>query len=123
MNYISQNIKLLRKQFNLTQDELAVQIDNKRHNIAAWEDGRGGPGVENLLKISNLFNIPLNDLISTPLDDNYFNMITEPTPPIPAMSLNSCMKLVEFLESELRTKNETIKSLLDLMRDFEQKRM
>jgi len=118
-NYISQNLKALRRIFNISQDKLAENINNKRHNIAAWEDGRAHPGITDLLKLSNFFNIDLNILLSEQIDDNYFNRAEEPPPAIPVLDLKTCISMLQYLESELKAKNEIIKSLIDLLKNKE----
>lgn len=119
MSNISQNLKLLRKQYNLTQDELALKINNERHNVAAWETNRAKPDVDTIQKLSNFFNIPLHDLINGVLDENYFNKVEEPPIPITNIGHSSCLKMIEFLEGEIKEKNQTIRALLQLMKENE----
>lgn len=115
MNFISQNIRTLRNHFNLTQDDLAIKIDTKRHNIAQWEVGRSHPSVEMLQKLCDLFEIPLNDVISKELDEHYFNKLEEQTAIYYNANSDSAITLVKFLQDELRAKNEIIKSLIEIL--------
>lgn len=41
---INENIRFLRKQLGLTQDQFAQQLDIKRSLVGAYEEGRAEPG-------------------------------------------------------------------------------
>ncbi len=56
-------LKELRKEYNLTQEELAEKLDVSRQAITKWESGEGTPDVENLKQLAILFNTTLDDLI------------------------------------------------------------
>lgn len=55
----------LRKNNNMTQEELAEKIYVTRTAVSKWENGRGCPNLDSLKKISELFNISINDLLSS----------------------------------------------------------
>lgn len=67
MHYISHNIKYLRKQKGWTQQELADALEVKRPQIGSYEEARADPRIQTLLKLSELFNIQLDDLIGKDL--------------------------------------------------------
>ena len=56
-------LKKLRKDKNLTQDELAQKINNSRSNIANYENGKNMPSVEVLQKLSELFDVSTDYLL------------------------------------------------------------
>jgi transcriptional regulator with XRE-family HTH domain len=60
--YLYKNIRFLRKQMNLSQEELALKIGLNRGNIASYENGSAEPKVCNLLRISRLFGVSICDL-------------------------------------------------------------
>ena len=60
----AENIKKLRKDNNLSQEELAEMLDVSRQAVSKWEQGTGYPEVEKLLLISNKLNISLDELMS-----------------------------------------------------------
>lgn len=68
MNYLSSNLKFLRKKNGLTQEGLATKIDLKRSLIGAYEEGRAEPKISTLQYISDLFRIPLEKLVNTDLE-------------------------------------------------------
>ena len=60
---IADKIKQLRQQNNFTQEELAKKLMVSRQAISKWETGNSLPDIENLLNISKLFEISLDELI------------------------------------------------------------
>lgn len=69
MTKISQNIKFLRKRERLTQEQLAEKIGIKRSLLGAYEEGRADPRLNNLLAISRIFNVSVDQLISTDINE------------------------------------------------------
>lgn len=61
---LSEKIKELRKQYKLSQEQLADKIGVSRQAITKWETGGGLPDVENILSIAALFNISVDELLS-----------------------------------------------------------
>jgi transcriptional regulator with XRE-family HTH domain len=64
MSLVSDNIKFLRKNDHLTQEQLAEKIGIKRSLLGAYEEGRADPRLNNLLKISEIFKVSVDTLIS-----------------------------------------------------------
>lgn len=60
---ISQVLKDIRQQHQLTQDALAERLKVSRSAIARWESGKGIPDIGNLIAISREFDLSLDQLI------------------------------------------------------------
>ena len=60
----SENLKQIRKEHHLSQEELAALMDVSRQAVSKWEQGIGYPEVEKLLLLSHKFNISLDALMS-----------------------------------------------------------
>ncbi|GAW99615.1 Cro/CI family transcriptional regulator [Secundilactobacillus mixtipabuli] len=60
---IQLQIKLNRERLGLTQDELAAKLYVSRQTISNWETGHSYPDLENLLRLSILFDVSLDDLL------------------------------------------------------------
>ena len=60
---LGKNIVKLRKDNNLTQDELAEKLFVTRQTVSNWETGKNYPDLETIVKISDEFNIPLDELL------------------------------------------------------------
>lgn len=59
------NLKQLRRDKHLSQEELAELLHVSRQAVSKWEQGIGYPEVENLLLLSRELNISLDQLLST----------------------------------------------------------
>lgn len=61
--FFNEKLKFLRKENNLTQEELAEKLNVSRQAITKWESGDGTPDIENLKQISILFNTTIDELV------------------------------------------------------------
>lgn len=57
------NLRELRKENNLTQEELAELLEVSRQSVSKWEQGIGYPEVEKLLILSEKMNVSLDCLM------------------------------------------------------------
>lgn len=62
---LSEKVQKLRKEHDLTQDQLAEQLFVSRTAVSKWETGRGTPNMESLKQIAKIFHITLDELLST----------------------------------------------------------
>ena len=60
----NEKLQQLRKQKNLTQEQLAEQLFVSRTAISKWESGKGYPNIESLKCISKLFSVSIDELLS-----------------------------------------------------------
>ncbi|HET8858835.1 helix-turn-helix domain-containing protein [Marivirga sp.] len=67
MSLIDSNIKYLRKEKGWTQQDLADELGVKRPQIGSYEEGRADPRIQTLMKLSDLFNVSLDDLLGKDL--------------------------------------------------------
>ena len=81
------NLKQLRQERQLSQEELAEMLDVSRQAVSKWEQGTGYPEVEKLLLLSNKLNVSLDSLMSTeiaqeadPKNENVTGTITITSP-------------------------------------------
>lgn len=61
----AENLKQIRKQNNLSQEDLAELLDVSRQAVSKWEQGAGYPEVDKLLALSNKLNVSLDSLMAT----------------------------------------------------------
>ena len=64
----SENLKQIRKEQHLSQEELAELLDVSRQAVSKWEQGQGYPEVEKLLLLSSKLNISLDSLMSVEIN-------------------------------------------------------
>lgn len=60
----NEKLQQLRKQKNLTQEELAQILYVSRAAVSKWESGRGYPSLDSLKAISKTFSVTIDDLLS-----------------------------------------------------------
>lgn len=62
---ISEMIKEIRHNINMTQDEMAQALFVTRQAVSSWENEDTTPNLEMLKQISKMFGISLNYLLKT----------------------------------------------------------
>ena len=77
MNYISQNIRHLRKLRKLTQEEFSKELNITKSRIGSYEEGRSEPSIETLIELSNFFKLPVDVLPVDVLIKNNLSSATE----------------------------------------------
>ena len=75
----AENLKQLRKENGLSQEDLAEILDVSRQAVSKWEQGNGYPEVEKLLLLSNKVNISLDNLMSAEINQGANNKSTNVT--------------------------------------------
>lgn len=60
----NEKLQQLRKQKDLTQEQLAEQLYVSRTAISKWESGKGYPNIESLKCISKFFSVTIDELLS-----------------------------------------------------------
>lgn len=66
MAEVGKHIKSIRKEKNLTQDELAERLHCTRQTISNYETGKSEPGIEILIELAGVLEVEINDLIYGP---------------------------------------------------------
>ena len=62
-NQFSENLKKIRKEQNLSQEELADQLGVSRQAISKWESGQAYPEMDKIIALCNKFNVNIDDLL------------------------------------------------------------
>ena len=57
------NLKLLRKQYGFTQEQIAEKLGVSRQTIAKWERGECLPDIENVIALADLYEITVDQLV------------------------------------------------------------
>ena len=60
---IGQYLTELRKYYKITQDDLANHLSVSRQAVSRWETGTSIPGIEILLKLSELYGVTINEIL------------------------------------------------------------
>lgn len=73
---LSEKILSLRKSRDLTQEQLAEQLNISRQSISKWESGQATPELEKILLLSSLFDVS-TDYLLKPSEINELSIKTE----------------------------------------------
>ena len=64
-----ENLKNIRKEKNMSQEQLAEKVNVSRQSVSKWETGESYPEMNNILELCKIFNCNINDLIHTNMSD------------------------------------------------------
>ncbi len=67
---LHENLKALRKQKGLTQEDLAIRLNVVRQTVSKWESGRSVPDADILLKIADVLDVSISDLLGAALPND-----------------------------------------------------
>ena len=104
-----QKIAKLRRNNNITQEELAEKIGVSSQAVSKWENGKNMPDIENLMLIAKLFNVPYSFFIEDESDGhleyrsrlfNEDNMYTKVKTLAQLEGLEQTLKALEFMRTK-----------------------
>ena len=68
------NLKLIRKSKNISQEELAEKLGVSRQSISKWETGENYPSMQNIMCLCTIFKCQINELVHEDfVDINYLD--------------------------------------------------
>lgn len=78
----AEKLKSIRKQAGMSQEQLAEKLGVSRQAVTKWETDTGIPDIENIMAISALFDISIDELLSNEKgakksEDYLFESVTE----------------------------------------------
>lgn len=100
-------IAKLRKENNMTQQDLAEKLGVSDRTVGNWENGRNLPDVSLFKPLCNSLNITVNDLISGEIIDNNKEKIEE-----------NLINTIEYSNKKIEGKNKIIYVILILFGIF-----
>ncbi|MBR6479673.1 MAG: helix-turn-helix transcriptional regulator [Clostridia bacterium] len=98
---LKENIKTLRKQKGLSQEELAVKLNVVRQTVSKWEQGLSVPDAEMLISLSEVFETPVSTLLGETLTQNEPDSLKEISEKLEVINL----QLAQRRESRRKTKH------------------
>jgi transcriptional regulator with XRE-family HTH domain len=131
MSFFASNLRFLRQEMNLSQEELSRKVGLNRGNIASYEKGAAEPSIKNLSRIGKFFNIELSDLIDEDLSGKSSLMNDlEKIDKVKAYKQEKVQEiLIESLEDQrskivkFRNRSDEMARILDGFRQFHKFRM
>lgn len=72
MDNVGIKIHTLRKQHQLSQDDLAAKMEVSRQAISKWERGEALPDLYNVKRLASIFQITIDELLDTDINQSPF---------------------------------------------------
>ena len=66
---LSENLKKIRKEKNLSQEELAEKLNVSRQSVSKWESGQAYPEMDKMLQLCEMFNLNIDDLLNRNINE------------------------------------------------------
>jgi len=73
MIMLKDNLKTLRKNKGLSQEELSIKLNVVRQTISKWESGLSVPDAEMLITISEIFETPVSEILGESIGEKEKN--------------------------------------------------
>ena len=70
---LKDNLKTLRKNKGLSQEELSIKLHVVRQTVSKWESGLSVPDAEILINISELFETPVSEILGESIEEKEKN--------------------------------------------------
>lgn len=83
--HFAKKIKELRKENNLTQEQLGKLLNMTKTGISYWESGKSEPSFETIEELAEIFNVSISELIDSEYNDGFADTYN-----IPIYSYISC---------------------------------
>ncbi len=99
---LSDNIKVLRKAKGMSQEELAAKLCVVRQTISKWEKGLSVPDSEILIKIADVFEVSVGELLGA-------------TCPMEKDNINELSAQLARINEQLAIKNRRTKTLFKVL--------
>lgn len=61
---LANNLKRIRKENNLSQEQLAEKLGVSRQSVSKWEQGDSYPEMDKMIQLAKLFNLNVDDLLN-----------------------------------------------------------
>ena len=74
---LNENLKTIRKNKGLSQEELAIKLNVVRQTVSKWEKGLSVPDAEMLLEIAEVLETPVNVLLGENIEQEQEDRIKE----------------------------------------------
>lgn len=110
MSEIKDNLRRIRKEKKMTQQQLADQIGVNVYAIKSWESGRYEPTTKNAFEVAKVLGVTMDELLGHNLEEPSLDFIVEHSPgrtafidevmTMPEERFRRILKYSEFLKKE-----------------------
>ena len=107
MDYlISEKLRELRKDRNITQENLAEILDISRSKVSSWETNKRDMTITDAINLANYYEISLDNLLRVnPINEKEYIQISYSFFKNKYISLNEKTKIIKMMEESLKCEN------------------
>lgn len=110
-NKLTDNLKRLRKDYSLTQDEVADIISKDRSSVAKYESGKALPPIDILKQLAKLYRVSVDELCGISSSQQTITLHSEPDAvPKRGLQYAKLSKQEQLIVLKFRMMNEKEKS-------------
>ena len=66
---LADNLKKIRKEHNLSQEQLAEKLNVSRQSVSKWESNQAYPEMDKMVQLCKLFNLNMDDLLNQDISE------------------------------------------------------
>lgn len=107
---LGEQLQLLRRGHNLTQEQFAEQLKVSRQAVSKWESSKGYPEIEKLIYICNQYGVTMDELFAEEIPVGEKKQLEVTQPPTTERTLKSPRLLDSFTNffANLTPANQTV---------------
>lgn len=116
-------LREMRHEKNLSQTQVAVELDVSQTAYGKWESDQTKPGIDNLLKISEFYGIDIYDLLDSKEGNHNFNNTYDNSNvnnAVETVNYYLSDKLIEQYEARIKDLQENNKQLQEQLNYLKQ---
>lgn len=98
---LNHNIKYLRQKHSLSQQELSEKLSIPRSSLSDYERGHTQVGLDVLIKLSEIFDIRIDDLLKTNVSHQQYEIARDHTLKVLAITVDTADRnLIDLVETK-----------------------
>ena len=82
MSLFAKNLRFLRKQKGLNQEEISGLFNKRANTVGNWENGKSEPSIGELIRLADFFKVGLQQLLHSDLQKKAFEMLDSGDDPV-----------------------------------------
>lgn len=110
------NIKTLRKQMNLTQEQLAEALNISSQAVSKWETQSSYPDITLLPSIADFFDVSIDFLLGYSGKSEISNNICKNTYENLCLHANAMLNYLENVDEYDKYKIESVKCIIEMLK-------
>ena len=103
---IGSNIKKLRRERDITQEQLAEKLDISRSKVSSWETKKRDISITDAVKLANVYQASLDNLFGNEnISSSQYAEISDKFIKNEAITLDEKIRIIELIRKSLQEKN------------------